>query len=73
VVRRVQVIVGIWLSVWALSGSVLVHLHVSIRSILSRLCLLRRHNLLLCLLPLSAHAFISLLLLDARCWGSARA
>lgn len=72
-VWRVHV-VGILLSLRTLCSGVLVHLHVRIRSVLGRLgLLLLRNGLLLLLLTLSAHALISLLLLNARCWGSARA
>jgi hypothetical protein len=55
-----------------LCSGILVHLHIRIRSVLGGLGLLLLCNgLLLLLLSLSAHALVSLLLLDARCWGSA--
>lgn len=63
-------VVGILLSLRALCGSVLVHLHICVRSMLGCLrLLLLRDSLLLLLLSLSTHALESLLLLDTRCWG----
>jgi hypothetical protein len=60
------------LSLRALCSSILVHLHIRIRSVLGGLgLLLLRNSLLLLLLSLSAHTLESLLLLNARCWGSA--
>jgi hypothetical protein len=60
------------LGLWALCGGILVHLHVRIRSVLGRLSLLLlRNGLLLLLLPLSTHALVSLLLLNAWRRGSA--
>ena len=72
VVRPVHV-VRVLLGLRVLCGGVLVHLHVCIRGVLGSLCLLLlRDRLLLLLLSLSAHALVSLLLLDTRCWRSAR-
>ena len=71
-VRSIHVVVWVGLTVWTLTGSILVHLHVGVRSILRRLRLLRRHDLLLLLLlTLSAHALKLLLFLHARCRRSA--
>ena len=70
-IRAVHVIVHIRLSMRALCG-VLVHLHIGKRRILRRLSLLCRNDLLLRLLTLPAHSLESLLLLNARCWRSAR-
>lgn len=64
-VRTVHVIVHALLSMRVLL-SVLVHLHVGICRMLCSLGLLCCDNLLLLLLTLSAHAFVTLLLLNAR-------
>jgi hypothetical protein len=70
-IRAVHVVVVVQLWLWLRRDSILVHLHISVCRVLCRLGLLRRNDLLLLLLPLPAHALISLLLLHTRGWRPA--
>lgn len=71
-IHSVVIVVWVRLTVWILAGSILIHLHVRVGSVLCGLCLLYGHDLLLLLLlTLPTHALVLLLFLYTRCWGSA--